>query len=206
MKKILALLLGVVLCLGAVGCGNKPKNKYEEYVQAFVQNFKNQNFEAMYKMTSDQYPYFQGMYKPEQDNNVKIFKAMGDNLKFEITESSENGNEATVKTHISTLDFSKIMSNISSRLMVEYMTPGSSGKNMDKAFSDIIDDEIKNADKKEADTVFNFVKDKDGNWVLDSNVAIYDDLCGGYLQYYFQENTLGKYADEIEKNKETTTK
>lgn len=88
---------------------------------------------------------------------------MAKNLKCEIVESSENGNEATVKAHITTLDFAKIMSNISSRLMVEYMTPGNSGKDMDKVFSGIIDDEIKYADKKESDTVFNFVKDKKGN-------------------------------------------
>ena len=97
------------------------------------------------------------------------------------------------QAHITTLDFAKIMSNISSRLMVEYMTPGNSGKDMDKVFSGIIDDEIKYADKKESDTVFNFVKDKKGNWTLDSNVAIYDDICGGYLQYYFQQNKYQEY-------------
>ena len=145
------------------------------------------------------------MYKPDEENNVKLFKAMAKNLKCEIVESSENGNEATVKAHITTLDFAKIMSNISSRLMVEYMTPGNTGKDMDKVFSGIIDDEIKHADKKESDTVFNFVKDKEGNWTLDSNVAIYDDICGGYLQYYFQQNTLGKYANEIKEKQQSET-
>ena len=89
--------------------------------------------------------------------------------------------------------------------MVEYLTPNNTGKDMDKVFSGIIDDEIKNADKKEYDTVFNFIKDKNGSWVLDSNVAIYDDLCGGYLQYYFEQNTLGKYANEIKEKKESST-
>ena len=202
MKRILTLFLSIVMCIGMTACGSKPKNKYEEYVLSFVQDFQTQNFDAMYKLTSDQYPYFQGMYKPDEENNVKLFKAMAKNLKCEIVESSENGNEATVKAHITTLDFAKIMSNISSRLMVEYM------KDMDKVFSGIIDDEIKHADKKESDTVFNFVKDKKGNWTLDSNVAIYDDICGGYLQYYFQQNTLGKYANEIKEKQqsETTTK
>ena len=120
-------------------------------------------------------------------------------------ESSEDGDEATVKVHITTLDFASIMSDISSRLMVEYLTPNNTGKDMDKVFSGIIDDEIKNADKKEYDTVFNFIKDKNGSWVLDSNVAIYDDLCGGYLQYYFEQNTLGKYANEIKEKKESST-
>ena len=159
----------------------------------------------MYKLTSDRYPYFQGMYKPEEENNVKLFKAMAKNLKYEILESSEDGDEATVKVHITTLDFASIMSDISSRLMVEYLTPNNTGKDMDKVFSGIIDDEIKNADKKEYDTVFNFIKDKNGSWVLDSNVAIYDDLCGGYLQYYFEQNTLGKYANEIKEKKESST-
>lgn len=85
------------------------------------------------------------------------------------------------------------------------MTPGNTGKDMDKVFSGIIDDEIKHADKKESDTVFNFVKDKKGNWTLDSNVAIYDDICGGYLQYYFQQNTLGKYANEIKEKQQSET-
>ena len=206
MKRILTLFLSIVMCIGMTACGSKPKNKYEEYVLSFVQDFQTQNFDAMYKLTSDQYPYFQGMYKPDEENNVKLFKAMAKNLKCEIVESSENGNEATVKAHITTLDFAKIMSNISSRLMVEYMTPGNSGKDMDKVFSGIIDDEIKHADKKESDTVFNFVKDKKGNWTLDSNVAIYDDICGGYLQYYFQQNTLGKYANEIKEKQQSETR
>ena len=191
MKRILTLFLSIVMCMGITACGSKPKNKYEEYVLSFVQDFQTQ--------------YFQGMYKPDEENNVKLFKAMAKNLKCEIVESSENGNEATVKAHITTLDFAKIMSNISSRLMVEYMTPGNSGKDMDKVFSGIIDDEIKHADKKESDTVFNFVKDKKGNWTLDSNVAIYDDICGGYLQYYFQQNTLGKYANEIKEKQQSET-
>ena len=206
MKRILTLFLSIVMCIGMTACGSKPKNKYEEYVLSFVQDFQTQNFDAMYKLTSDQYPYFQGMYKPDEENNVKLFKAMAKNLKCEIVESSENGNEATVKAHITTLDFAKIMSNISSRLMVEYMTPGNTGKDMDKVFSGIIDDEIKHADKKESDTVFNFVKDKKGNWTLDSNVAIYDDICGGYLQYYFQQNTLGKYANEIKEKQQSETR
>ena len=119
MKRILTLFLSIVMCIGMTACGSKPKNKYEEYVLSFVQDFQTQNFDAMYKLTSDQYPYFQGMYKPDEENNVKLFKAMAKNLKCEIVESSENGNEATVKAHITTLDFAKIMSNISSRLMVE---------------------------------------------------------------------------------------
>lgn len=205
MKRILTLFLSIVMCIGMTACGSKPKNKYEEYVLSFVQDFQTQNFDAMYKLTSDQYPYFQGMYKPDEENNVKLFKAMAKNLKCEIVESSENGNEATVKAHITTLDFAKIMPNISSRLMVEYMTPGNTGKDMDKVFSGIIDDEIKHADKKESDTVFNFVKDKKGNWTLDSNVAIYDDICGGYLQYYFQQNSLGKYVNEIKEKQQSET-
>lgn len=205
MKRIITLFLGIVLCIGFTACGSKPKNEFEEYVQSFIQDFQTQNFDDMYKLTSDRYPYFQGMYKPDEENNVKLFKAMAKNLKYEMLESSEDGDEATVKVHITTLDFASIMSDISSRLMVEYLTPNNTGKDMDKVFSGIIDDEIKNADKKEYDTVFNFIKDKNGSWVLDSNVAIYDDLCGGYLQYYFEQNTLGKYANEIKEKKESST-
>lgn len=59
MKRILTLFLSIVMCIGMTACGSKPKNKYEEYVLSFVQDFQTQNFDAMYKLTSDQYPYFQ---------------------------------------------------------------------------------------------------------------------------------------------------
>ena len=53
MKRILTLFLSIVMCIGITACGSKPKNKYEEYVLSFVQDFQTQNFDAMYKLTSD---------------------------------------------------------------------------------------------------------------------------------------------------------
>ena len=43
MKRILTLFLSIVMCMGITACGSKPKNKYEEYVLSFVQDFQTQN-------------------------------------------------------------------------------------------------------------------------------------------------------------------
>jgi hypothetical protein len=47
----------------------------------------------------------------------------------------------------------------------------------------------------EKEVVFNFVK-KDGNWVIESNLGIYSDLSGGYLQYVYEVSWLGMTGDE----------
>ena len=41
------------------------------------------------------------------------------------------------------------------------------------------------APRIEKDTVFNLIE-KDGRWIIESNIMIYDDITGGYMTFYYK--------------------
>lgn len=181
-KKILCIILTIALTAALFGCGTQ-KSEQEEVVDAFVKGFCSKDFEAMYNLTNDKYRYFDGLYDGENDNSVLLFDTMIKNLNFEVTKTEVSEDTANVYAHISTVNMYKVLSSLASS---------------DNAASpNIIADTLKEYkdEKAEKDTVFNLIK-QDGKWVIESNMGIYSDLTGGYLQYIYEISILGMTGEQ----------
>jgi hypothetical protein len=137
----------------------------------------------MYKLTNDGYEYFAGMYNADNPNSTVLFDAMSDNLDISITKTEVvDENTANVYAHIKTINMYNVLDDI-----VKTENP------TDSTISDAI--EKHSADYVEKDTVFNFIK-QDGKWVIESNLGIYSDLSGGYLQYMYEVSVLGMTGEQ----------
>jgi hypothetical protein len=175
------MLIFTLLC----GCGAKTKDMTpEQILDAFVEDFRACDFEGMYSLTNDEYAYFEGIYdeKNENANNRYLFNTMTDNLKVEVTKVDMVDDEtANIYTNVSNINMYNVINDITKSQDEENVVQNTVEAHKD----DIVEKEV----------VFNFVK-KDGNWVIESNLGIYSDLSGGYLQYVYEVSWLGMTGDE----------
>lgn len=189
MKKILLLLFACTFLFTACKEDVAPEECIEQ-TNEFVTYFKNKDFESMYEMTVYKDPYLAGTYDENSPIGQKLFGAMADNLNFEITGGSRDGNSAYVRAHVVTIDFNKLLTDVVSEYM-EYCKTNAENLTSDQlgdALESILDEALKNPQPFEKDTSLDFVK-QDGKWVIEDNVGVYDDLSGGYLTYCFSVNT-----------------
>lgn len=185
--KIFAAALCVVSLCAMTGCHEEEKAQMQADAAAFCQDFKDMDFDAMYELTHDKTKYFNEIYVPGSEGSEMLFKSMADNLEYEIGECEIKGDNASVTAQISNVDMNIAMGDV---LNDYFEQCEADPDNIDNISLDEIIDEHVNADdaqRRSADTVFNFIK-QDGKWVLESNVMIYDDVTGGYMTYYFQAN------------------
>ncbi len=173
MKKIICFLL-FLLCIGLSGCENKDVDSANEVAYKFIECFKTQDFKGMYSITNDMSPYLTNVYNPEQPLNVKLFKALGENMEYTITKTEIKGDEANVFYHLRTLDAERLMAGI-----VESVT-----ENPQADVDLIMEKQILLCPRIEKDTVLNMDRLGD-TWVIESNIGIYDDLCGGFIQFSY---------------------
>lgn len=204
MKKITIILTAVLCIVLFAGCHEKEKAQMQADAAAFCQDFKEMKFDDMYALTNDGTKYFNDIYVPGAESNELIFKSMADNMEYEIGECTIDGKNASVKAKISNVNMNLAMSDVLNEYFAQCDADPDNIDNID--INKIIDDRVNSADaeRRDADTVFNFVK-KDGKWVIESNVMIYDDVTGGYMSYAFQAN-MSVNANFGDINTETTTK
>ncbi len=189
MKKLILLIFACSLLLTACKEDTAPEECIEQ-TKEFVEYFKNKDFESMYEMTVYKDPYLAGTYDEDSPIGQKLFNAMTDNLDFEITGSSRDGDSAYVRAHVVTIDFNQLLTDVVSEYM-EYCVENSenlTSELMDEALENILDEALENPQPYEKDTSLDFIK-QDGEWVIEDNVGVYDDLSGGYLTYCFSVNT-----------------
>lgn len=203
-KKIKTVLT-VTVCFTALtalsGCHEEEKAQMQTDVVSFCDDFKAMDFDSMYALTNDQTKYFNDIYIPGAEESEILFQAMADNLEYEVGECEIDGSNATVNAKISNVDMNVLMGDV----LNDYFDQcEASPDNIDNInIIEIINNHLSEPDlqRREADTVFNFVKE-DGKWAIESNVMVYDDITGGYMTYYFQVNmaAMSNFADS-----ETTT-
>jgi hypothetical protein len=179
-KKAFAVILSLALLCGcgATTAGMTP----EQILDSFIQDYRNCDFEGMYSLTNDGYAYFEGMYDEENANNRYLFGAMTNNLDFEVTNVEINDDTANIYANVKNINMYNVISDITKD------TSGSAS-----IVSDTVD--AHRDDIVEKEVVFNFVKDGN-NWVIESNLGIYSDLTGGYLQYIYEVSWLGMTGEE----------
>lgn len=173
MKKYLFIILSILLCL--TGCSVYDKQDSANAVAMdFITSFKHQDFAHMYSITKDMAPYMQNVYNPNQELNKKLFKALSENMEYTITNTEIKGDEANVFYHLRTLDTAKLMAGI--------LTALEDDPNAD--INEVFEKQIVLCPRIDKDTVINM--ERLGNtWIIESNVGIYDDLCGGYIQFCY---------------------
>jgi hypothetical protein len=184
--KALTVIAACVASLALLsGCNEEAKSKMIDDANAFCSDFKNRDYSAMYELTQDKVEYFNGIYQEGTEGGDAIFNALSDNLEYEILDCTIDGENASVNAKITNLDMSSVMSDFLSDYyeQCEANPDDIDSIDVDAILDTHLNDE--NAERKSEDTVFNFIK-QDGEWVLESNVMIYDDVAGGYLTYYFQ--------------------
>lgn len=207
LKYVLSILLTVILSLTLIGC-SEEKKAAKEIVNKFVENYRALDFDSMYAMTSDQMAYFKTLYIPDQPDNKKLFQALADNLEFKITKINVEPDTITVYAHTKNIDAAALLKKtVGSFINTLQNTENVTDDITNKAYSEALDNAL-SAEQTyiERDTVYNLIKDDNGNWIIDSNVGIYDDLCGGYLQYFFDTNYAGSVKQalsDMAKNAET---
>ncbi|MGN1319131.1 MAG: hypothetical protein ACI4VF_08955 [Lachnospirales bacterium] len=178
MKKVLLILI-CAFFLALCGCNSDKKDTAEEVAYDFISSFQNQNFERMYTLTNDMSPYLSNVYNPDEKLNVKLFKALSDNMDYYITKTEIKGENANVFYHLRTLDSEKLMAGI-----IEDIT-----KNPNDDINEVFDRQVVLCPRIEKDTVLNM--DRVGeSWVIESNVGIYDDLCGGFLTFSYKAGSV----------------
>ncbi len=200
-RKVAAITLCFATVAALGGCHEEEKAQMKADVTAFCDDFKKMDFDAMYALTQDQTKYFNEIYIPDAEESEVLFKAMADNLEYEVGECEIDGSNASVSAKISNIDTNALMGDVLNDYFDQCEADPENIDNIN--IVDIINAHLSDPDikRREADTVFNFVK-KDGKWSIDSNVMIYDDITGGYMTYYFQVNMVA--MSEFE-GMETTT-
>lgn len=189
MKRIFLLIVLIMSLFTGCGEKNAPDECIEQANQ-FVSYFKQKDFESMYEMTVYKDPYLAGTYDENSTIGQKLFNAMSESLNFEITGSKQEGDSAYVKAHIVTVDFNKLLKEVVSDYG-EYCKENAETITSDQLggiLENILGEALKNTTPYEKDTSIDFVK-KDGKWIIEDNVGVYDDLSGGYLTYCFSVNS-----------------
>ncbi|GEM_PF-509224 len=178
---------------------NKENNMYTEETEGFIKDFKNLDFESMYARTNDQLEYFADLYKPDEKFNKYLFEVMASNLEYEILSTEEIESGVNVYVHVSNIDMQKFLPKLSKEYITKLKEEGN-GADADKILKDIMDELLSDASLERTDTktVFNFIQ-QDDKWCIESNVGIYDDLSGGYLQQFFNTNVVGNAFAEADK-------
>lgn len=204
MKKLFTILMAAVIALTLAGCSKQEApQECVDLANQFINAYSYKNFESMYEMTNDKYPYLSGMYNKDEKVNSMLFDALTDNLEVKITGGNDFGDTANVTLHIKTADAITILGNIVSDFTNLYKQNPDSYKNMDMdaELEKIVKSYTENPPMTERDSQIDFIK-QDGKWVIESNVGIYDDLTGGFLTYYFDVNVLQNVGGQgmVEKN------
>ena len=194
-------LLCTVFCLN--GCGRSKEltsENAQSLVTAFLEDFKAGDYTGMYKLTHDDYPYFEGIYLPDSESNKVMFAKLSEKMTYEIKSVQLDGKEAVVKAHITNIDAEKVLTTLTSTYLEA--CEKDKDKNLDK--DELLLETTKfcfdnpTSEPYEKDTVFNLIE-KDGKWTIESNIMIYDDITGGYMTYYYKNMVLADMIEEATK-------
>lgn len=190
MKKILAAVLCLVVIFSACGKKEAPQ-ECVSIANQFISCYTNADFEGMYALTNDEYPYFNDMYNPDDSLNKALFDALTKNLSYEITGGEDFGESANVKLHVSNINAEQLLGSIVDEFTNLYKQNPDTYENMDMdaELEKIVTAKIASAPYTEKDTSIDFIK-QDGKWVIENNIGLYDDLSGGYMTYYFNANVV----------------
>ena len=212
----LSLIIFILMTVSA-GCGKKDTREQERVIDRFMLSFREGRYEDMYELTNDKAPYFDGIYDPGSEMSRSIFDYFSRNLEYNIEELTYvDGKTVKAKIQLTNADAEKMNADIQNQYLMYC-----------EANQDILDkidpeDILTNValyslqntkyEKVTNETEINIVK-VSGEWKLESGITLYDNLTGGYMTCYYNNNIFGGLREKIqdkvdaalEGNTETTT-
>ena len=185
MKK---LLLGVLMFILVISCGEKP----ETVVSKFIDNIKEKKFDeaSKYSVNKD----FRKDLKLEYNNKMQqlFFETLFDNIKYEIVGKEKQGDMTIVTVSVENVDVQKVFLMIYQALLKDTFSENSA-PNIEDEFKKIL--ESKDVPKQKNTTKFVVVKTKEGNKVNVTAENI-DVLFGKINTTFSNLNTLGADTDD----------
>ena len=185
MKK---LLLGVLMFILVISCGEKP----ETVVSKFIDNIKEKKFDeaSKYSVNKD----FRKDLKLEYNNKMQqlFFETLFENIKYEIVGKEKQGDMTIVTVSVENVDVQKVFLMIYQSLLKDTFSENSA-PNIEDEFKKIL--ESKDVPKQKNTTKFVVVKTKEGNKVNVTAENI-DVLFGKINTTFSNLNTLGADTDD----------
>ena len=185
MKK---LLLGVLMFILVISCGEKP----ETVVSKFIDNIKEKKFDeaSKYSLNKD----FRKDLKLEYNNKMQqlFFETLFENIKYEIVGKEKQGDMTIVTVSVENVDVQKVFLMIYQALLKDTFSENSA-PNIEDEFKKIL--ESKDVPKQKNTTKFVVVKTKEGNKVNVTAENI-DVLFGKINTTFSNLNTLGADTDD----------
>lgn len=181
LKKLTLILTLVLFTLTLVACGPKP----DETVKNFFEAAKKSDFNAM--ATYMKKEGNKGDFKFDDANQEKIVKAVFSKISYESVSSTVNGNNATVKAKVTSLDLPRIYGKTVGDLMPTLLASAFSATENDAKNDAAVENQIMqaflnamndpNAAKTTTEVDIKLVKGDKG-WVIEPNDDLLNALTG----------------------------
>ena len=177
-RKILSVVLAVIFMFALASCGaSDPKGAVDSYMKA-----------CQKLDTEKMYEYFPGQGTSIEndalgESDIDFFSR----ITYELGETSVDGDKATQKIQITTVDMATIMTELVTELTAEMLTNlGDSEFDSEAYVNELLAEKLSNPDAKLITTTVtvNLEKNSDGKWIIsspDQNAEFLDALSGGIV-------------------------
>lgn len=177
-KQTIILMLACIFVLAFTGCGAKPETTAKDFLDAV----KQQDFAKASTLVKNDGT--KGEFKYDSTEQEKLMKAVFSKVDYTLGETTKNGDAATVKAKITSVDLTRVTAKMMSELLPTLMAQSfSSEKPDEKKQNDMILQYMlnsindPNAPKTETEVTIKLVKDKKG-WLIEPNDDLLNALTG----------------------------
>ncbi|MGI5984911.1 MAG: DUF4878 domain-containing protein [Clostridiales bacterium] len=192
MKKTLCLGLAIAMALGLAGCAQRESA--QSVVQKAIDSVKTMDVETMQSYWgNDQFKDIDnsGADAESDDESLSMMTLFVKNLDYQIIESNEEKETATVKVQITNLDMSSIMSEFMSEAFKEALSYAflpeeqrPTDEDMNKMSNDILTNLLEREDNpKVTNTVDITLSLRDNQWVINPSADAVDAMLGGISSF-----------------------
>ena len=192
MKKTLCLGLAIAMALGLAGCAQRESA--QSVVQKAIDSVKTMDVETMQSYWgNDQFKDIDnsGADAESDDESLSMMTLFVKNLDYQIIESNEEKETATVKVQITNLDMSSIMSDFMSEAFKEALSYAflpeeqrPTDEDMNKMSNDILTNLLEREDNpKVTNTVDITLSLRDNQWVINPSADAVDAMLGGISSF-----------------------
>jgi hypothetical protein len=192
MKKTLCLGLAIAMALGLAGCAQRESA--QSVVQKAIDSVKIMDVETMQSYWgNDQFKDIDnsGADAESDDESLSMMTLFVKNLDYQIIESNEEKETATVKVQITNLDMSSIMSEFMSEAFKEALSYAflpeeqrPTDEDMNKMSNDILTNLLEREDNpKVTNTVDITLSLRDNQWVINPSADAVDAMLGGISSF-----------------------
>lgn len=204
MKKTLCLGLAIAMALGLAGCAQRESA--QSVVQKAIDSVKIMDVETMQSYWgNDQFKDIDnsGADAESDDESLSMMTLFVKNLDYQIIESNEEKETATVKVQITNLDMSSIMSEFMSEAFKEALSYAflpeeqrPTDEDMNKMSNDILTNLLEREDNpKVTNTVDITLSLRDNQWVINPSADAVDAMLGGISSF---SETMNNAFSEID--------